>query len=148
MNAESYSLAVPAQEPPFPKRNVLIHQKVRRRSVETARARKKPRVLRTMSISTKVTEDEYAVLAALAGDQSISEWARDILLRAATPEHSASVIVGELLALRTILLNLHFAVCRGETVTQESMQRFIDRADLDKVHKAQELLVSSSRGIR
>jgi hypothetical protein len=101
-----------------------------------------------MSVGTKVTEDEYAVLAALAGDQSISEWVRETLLRAATADHGASVIVSELLALRTILLNLHFAVCRGETVTQDTMQRFIDRADLDKVHKAQELLVSSSRGIR
>jgi hypothetical protein len=139
---------VPDAEPWFLKRNVLIHERLRRRSGETARARKKPRVLRTMSVSTKVTEDEYAVLAALAGDQSISEWARDTLLRAATPDHSASVVVGELLALRTILLNLHFAVCRGEPVTQETMQRFIDRADLDKVQKAHELLVSSSRGMR
>jgi len=101
-----------------------------------------------MSVGTKVTEDEYAILAAVAGEQSISEWARDTLLRAATPDHGASVIVSELLALRTILLNLHFAVCRGETVTQETMQRFIDRADLDKVQKAHELLVSSSRGMR
>src|SRR5439155_5270450 len=110
------------------------------------RARKKPRVLRTMSVGTKVTVDEYAVLAALAGEQSISEWTRDTLLRAATPDHDASVILSELLALRTILLNLHFAVCRGEPVTEESMQRFIDRADLDKVKKAHEILVSSSRG--
>jgi hypothetical protein len=99
-------------------------------------------------VGTKITEDEYATVAALAGEQSISEWVRDTLLRAASPDHGASVIVSELLALRTILLNLHFAVCRGEPVTQESMQRFIDRADLDKVQKAHELLVSSSRGMR
>ena len=148
MSAESYGLLVPDEEPWFPKRNVLIHQKLRRLGADTGRARKKLRVLRTMSVGTKVTADEYAVLAALAGEQSISEWTRDTLLRAATPDHGASVIVGELLALRTILLNLHFAVCRGEPVTQETMQRFIDRADLDKVHKAHELLMSSSRGLR
>jgi hypothetical protein len=87
VTAESYGLLVPDEEPRFPKRNVLIHQTLQRRSVESARARKKDRVLRTMSVGTKVTADEYAVLAALAGEQSISEWTRDTLLRAATPDH-------------------------------------------------------------
>ena len=37
--------------------------------------------LRTKSISTKVTDEEYAQMEALAGGQTISEWARDVLLR-------------------------------------------------------------------
>ena len=40
---------------------------------------------RSKSISTKVTEDEYAQFEVLAGDQTISEWVREVLLKAAEP---------------------------------------------------------------
>ena len=58
---------------------------------------------RSKSISTKVTEAEYAQFEALAGDQTISEWTRDALLKAARPTPAEQTIVAELLALRTIL---------------------------------------------
>lgn len=64
---------------------------------------------RTRSIGTKVTDEEYARIEALAGEQAISEWARGALLKAAAPA-TDSVVLAELLALRTILLNLHFTV--------------------------------------
>ena len=38
---------------------------------------------RTKSIGTKVTDEEYARLEALAGEQTISEWVRAVLLKAA-----------------------------------------------------------------
>ena len=63
---------------------------------------------------------------ALAGEQTISEWVRAVLLRAATPS-AEPVLLAELLALRAILLNLHFALCSGEPVTAETMRRLIDR---------------------
>ncbi len=40
---------------------------------------------RSKSISTKVTEEEYAQFEVLAGDQTISEWVREVLLKAAEP---------------------------------------------------------------
>src|SRR5437016_170614 len=86
---------------------------------------------RTRSIGTKVTDEEYARIEALAGEQTISEWARAALLRAADPP-TDSIVLAELLALRTILLNLHFTVCSGTPVTAETMQRLIERADADK----------------
>ena len=95
--------------------------------------------LRTRCISTKVTDAEYARLEVLAGEQTISEWVRGVLLKAATPS-AESVLLAELLALRTILLNLHFAVCSGEPVTPETMRRLIDRADADKGPQARERL--------
>jgi hypothetical protein len=58
----------------------------------------------------------------------------------ATARSAERVLLAELLALRRILLNLHFAVCRGETVTTETMQRLIDLADQDKVQRAEERL--------
>jgi hypothetical protein len=93
---------------------------------------------RTKSISTKVTPDDYARLEALAGEQTISEWARAVLLRAANPVDA--ILLSELLALRTILLNLHFDICRGAQPTADTMQRLIERADQDKEQHAHERL--------
>jgi hypothetical protein len=98
--------------------------------------------LRTKCISTKVTDEEYARFEALAGEQTISEWVRAVLLRAATPS-TEPVLLAELLALRAILLNLHFAVCSGEPVTADTMRRLIDRADQDKIQHAHERLASA-----
>jgi len=44
------------------------------------------------------------------------------------------------LALRTIQLNLHFTLAKGETITAEGMQAIIDRADVGKDKKAAERL--------
>jgi hypothetical protein len=100
--------------------------------------------LRTKSISTKVTDEEYAQLEALAGEQTISEWARDVLLKATKPNTDAQTILSEVLALRTILLNMHFAVSQGQTPTAEEMRELIQRADQDKLRKARERLAEAA----
>jgi hypothetical protein len=101
---------------------------------------------RTKSIGTKVTPDEYARIQTLAGDQPISEWVRAALLTAAAHRAEAdSVVLAELLALRTILLNLHFHICSGAIVTPETMQRLIERADLDKHQQAAARLTAPNR---
>ena len=102
--------------------------------------------LRTKSISTKVTDDEYAQMEALAGGQTISEWARDVLLRAVKPNASEHTILAEVLALRTILLNALYKLSQGEALTGEEMQRLIERADQDKLRKAQERLAAVATG--
>lgn len=105
----------------------------------------RPPILRTKSVTTKVTEAEYARLeerAALAG-LNLSEWIRRRLLGDEEPGGGAgSVVLAELLALRTILMNLLFSISRGEVVTPEQMQALIERADKDKVRRALEKLAS------
>jgi hypothetical protein len=96
-------------------------------------------VLRTKCISTKVTDEEYATFETFAGTQTMSEWTRAVLLQA-TSRSAERMLLAELLALRTILLNLHFSVCSGAPVTADSMHRLIERADQDKVHQADERL--------
>ena len=98
---------------------------------------------RTKSIGTKVTAEEYARIQTLAGEQPISEWVRAAVLKAAQAQVTDSVVLAELLALRTILLNLHFSVCSGVPVTAETMQRLIERADQEKLHQAQARLASA-----
>jgi len=92
--------------------------------------------LRTKSVSTKVTEEEYARFEALAGERTISEWARDVLSRAANPHICEQTILAEVLALRTALLNLFFKLASGDRITADAMQQLIERADADKLKKA------------
>jgi DNA-binding GntR family transcriptional regulator len=104
-------------------------------------------ILRTKSIGTKVTEEEYArldELAAAAG-QSRAEWVRTILLDRLEREAAKvteETVLAELLGLRTILLNLLFTTAKGETMTAEQMQAVIERADAGKLERARKLLAS------
>ena len=103
--------------------------------------------LRTKSISTKVTEDEYGRLEDLAGatGQSMSEWVRTILLDQLEREAAKvpdQTVLAELLGSRTILLNLLFTVAKGEAMTAQQMQAVIERADAGKRERARKLLAA------
>jgi hypothetical protein len=102
--------------------------------------------LRTKSISTKVTDEEYAQFEALAGEQTISEWAREVLLKATKPNAGEQTMLAEVLALRTILLNVHFAVSQGRMLTSEEMQQLIERADQNKLSRARQRLAEAATG--
>ena len=56
-----------------------------------------------------------------------------------------ATVLAELLALRAILLNLHFHLCSGTPVTAETMQRLIERADQDKRRQAEARLAAADR---
>ena len=104
-------------------------------------------ILRTKSIGTKVTGEEYARLDELvaAAGQSRSEWVRTILLDRLERENAKvteETVLAELLGLRTILLNLLFTVAKGETMTAEQMQAVIERADAGKLERARKLLAA------
>jgi hypothetical protein len=96
---------------------------------------------RKKSITTKVTAEDYVQFAALAGTQTVSEWARAVL-QAATRPPAVDLILAEVLALRTILLNLHFAVASGEPVTPQLMHHLIARADEQKTTDARQRIAS------
>lgn len=99
---------------------------------------------RSKSISTKVTEEEYAQFETLAGDQTISEWVRDALLKAAKPSPAEQTIVAELLALRMILMNILFTIANREPLTGTAMDDIINRADASKTAKALERLTRAT----
>ena len=107
--------------------------------------------LRTKSIGTKVTEEEYARLEQAAqagaenlrrvvprGDVSKREW--KIARRPKSVGVEFQALMAELMALRTILLNVIYKQANGERLTAEEMQRLIERADADKIKKAAERL--------
>jgi|SRR6266702_6178949 len=97
--------------------------------------------LRNKSVGTKVTEAEFAALEiqARARKLTLSEWVRAELLE---PKQSRGddVLLEEVLALRTILINLLFSLAKCERLTTEAMKELIERADGDKASRAMERL--------
>ena len=100
--------------------------------------------LRTKSVGTKVSEAEFALLeerARVAG-MRLAEWVREALLSAPVESgpDSGEVAVGEILALRSLLLNLHFRAAKGEAIPEPEMRGLIERADETKMQRARERL--------
>jgi hypothetical protein len=97
--------------------------------------------LRNRSLGTKLTEVEYASVeaAALRAGLGLSEWCRRIVLESADREASGqsdSVLLAELLSLRTVLLNVMFRLSRGAPISEDEMRQLIERADRDKHKRA------------
>ena len=107
--------------------------------------------LRTRSIGTKVSEEEYAKLerAAQLGSKTLGEWCREVMLASTNGQTQQcgraeiQALMAELVALRTILLNVLYKQVNGESLSAEEMQRLIERADADKLKKAVERLPRS-----
>ena len=95
---------------------------------------------RTKTIATKISIEECAELERRAGDKTLSEWMREELLKPAAPGPFSVALMGELIALRTILVNALYKMANGERVTVEGMQQLINRADAEKGQRAVEQL--------
>jgi hypothetical protein len=115
--------------------------------------------LRTKTLGTKVSEEEFAQLEAAASERglTLSEWCREMLLASVNGQGEksadsgradqavfAGALMAEVVALRAILLNVLFKLANGEKPTAEEMQRLIDRADSDKLKKARERLAQAA----
>ena len=79
-------------------------------------------VSRTRSAGAKVTDEEYAQLAALAQARGLTlgEWCREVLLAQLAPSSATlpeKAILAELLGLRMIVINLLRALGTGEPLT-------------------------------
>src|SRR5437016_5527452 len=105
-----------------------------------------PKSARNRSVGTKLTEEEYARLEAAAATcgLTVGEWCREELLHAVAGNGNGSAtlpqpvadarptgkpatstdetLLAEVLALRTILLNLFYDLAQGQPMTTERMQ--------------------------
>ena len=70
----------------------------------------------------------------------LAEWVREALLSAPVElgPDSGEVALAEVLALRSLLLNLHFRAAKGEPVAEAEMRGLIERADGSKIERARE----------
>ena len=106
--------------------------------------------LRTKSVGTKVSEAEFALLEGRArgAGMRLAEWVREALLAAPVEPvagsgvDSGEVALGEILALRSLLLNLHFRAAKGEPVAESEMRGLIERADGTKIERARERMAA------
>ncbi len=96
------------------------------------------RVKLTKSIGTKVTAADYHTLVKAAGDDTVSDWLRDVaLLVARSPRGSQlELLRGEILALRRILLNVVAWSVSGKTITEEALAALIAESDAKKLDLA------------
>ena len=105
--------------------------------------------LRTKSVGTKVSEAEFALLEerARGAGMRLGEWVREALLSAPAEAgvDSGEVALAEVLALRSLLLNLHF---RSATIPESEMRGLIERADGSKLERARERLAAARAASR
>jgi len=99
--------------------------------------------LRTKNVSTKVSEAEFALLEehARSAGLTLSEWVRGVILSA--PGESGAdfgeLTLAEVLALRSLFLNLQFRLDKAP-LTEAEMLQLIERADGTKMQRARERL--------
>ena len=110
----------------------------------------KPRpILRTRTVSTKLTEEEFAAIESLAAERGVnlSEWVREALLDRLKPDEvpGNETMLAEVMALRTIVINLAGAQARGQTMSQEKIQDLIDHADRERFRRAEERMSEAGK---
>jgi hypothetical protein len=108
---------------------------------------------RTRSVGTKLTDAEYAQVETAAARRglTVGEWSREELLRAAgvpAPAATAAeqMVMADVLALRTVVLNLVYDLARGAPVDADRMEQVIAKADGTKWEKVRERLAQAMAG--
>ncbi len=101
---------------------------------------------RAKSIATRITEAEFAEVEAAAArtGKKVSEWLRDAALaqaRTSQADQTDPVLLAELMAIRTLVLNLFASASKGP-LTDESVRKMSAYADSIKQQKAEEFLAS------
>ena len=109
-------------------------------TLETRLARSAGRSGRDRMANARVTQAEQRELhnAARSQGKSLSEWAREILLREARRSPDDPLFI-ELIATRMILLNLLKPLAMGQQVTTEDFARISTTVRNDKRKVAQEI---------
>jgi hypothetical protein len=102
--------------------------------------RRQPRL--THAINIKVRQIDYEQLERLAGDRSVTEWGRDILLRElAGPDPFQLALMEQFWALRYILLNGLPLLASDVLEATKTLRAFVEGADERKADRARALLV-------
>ena len=109
-------------------------------------AKLKGRDRRTQNLSTKLTQEEEKELqrASAAEGKTLSEWAREILLRSARKAIPAAghepFVLTEVVGIQLFLMNVLSPLSRGEHLTPEQYQTIIKSVQTSKSRVTQELV--------
>jgi hypothetical protein len=109
---------------------------------------------RTRSISVKVTDAEYPALSSCAETMrmKVAEWGRYALLEAARQSVAQAgagggehlLLLTEQCAFRAAVLNILFAMAKGEPLTAERMRELVARADAGAAQRAAKLMEATN----
>jgi hypothetical protein len=107
---------------------------------ETSRAR---------SIATRLTDAEFGEVEAAAANagKKVAEWLRDAALahaRAGQEEQTDSILLAEILGMRSLMLNL-FARASEGPLTTEDLRKMLAYSDSTKEQKAKEFMAQRLR---
>jgi hypothetical protein len=97
---------------------------------------------RIRSVGTKVTANEFELLKqrARTDGQTLSEWAREVLLREIQGEQPGFDLICEVVGLQLLLMNVLAPMARGERITAEQFQGIVKSVQTAKVKAAGEML--------
>jgi hypothetical protein len=102
--------------------------------------RRQPRL--TRGINTRVTQIDYEKMESRAGDQSVSEWARTVLLRElAGPDPFQLTLMEQFWSLRYALFNFLPQLATDHIQATKMLGDLVDEADHRKTDKARSILV-------
>ncbi len=109
-----------------------------------APAAREPESHRVKPTGTRLTEAEFAEVEAAASSsgKKVAEWLREAALaqaRSAPTRNTDPILLAELMAIRTLILNLFAAASKGP-LTDESLRKMLAYADSVKQQKADEFL--------
>lgn len=105
---------------------------------------------RAKSIATRITEAEFLEIesAASAQGKKVGEWLRDAALaqsRGRNAGETDPVLLAELMAIRTLVVNLFASASKGP-LSEESIRKMTAYADSIKLQRAEEFLASRKEG--
>lgn len=108
-------------------------------------------------LSARFTAEEWTRLESLWNDsgRNRGEWCRQVLLQTLASSSATSateaisdltVVLAEVLASRTIMINLLHTLGRGNGLPAEEVRTLIERADTDKLRRALDRLQQFRKG--
>jgi hypothetical protein len=114
-------------------------------------ARRAPRISRNRTVSTKLTEAEFAEVERLAEgrNQWLSEWVRDILLSVVRDQQpqQGGVAFAEIQAIRLLLINTLEPLLRGDKMSPEQFKELLQYVKANKRKAAKEMLASYAEAV-
>ena len=107
-------------------------------------------IARSRILSARFTDSEFAALESLAWSKgtTVSDWARDVLLRCSVDQGGAAMemhIFTELVGIQMLLMNALEPLLRGDKMAQEQLTLLFRRIQTTKATQAQELLAKRSQ---
>ena len=108
------------------------------------------RASRNQTVTTKLTATEAAAVEALSSREgkTVGEWLRDLALRELRDEGAISMtaVMGEMTAIRLLLINTLEPLLRGEKMTADQFKEMLRYVKTNKRKVAADMLASYAEG--